>query len=235
MEFYTSALTDYKMLMLLFLSLWFNLTLGGGKSSDQKSSVSLGSYKTLEISASPEYSAKYKKPSKGDPVDMAYEFLELNRGRLGIENPREELKQTYKALDSISGVVTFQQVCKGVPILYSNIAVRFTGTGELKSVEGDYHYDINLPTTPSIDSASAVSVALQAMSSPAHPKVVGPGKPVIVSSKIFRPIKEDRLYLVYIVEIFPDSTKRLDKFERYYVDALSGTILYHEWSSILRG
>ena len=155
-----------KILIVSFFSIWFNLALGGGGSTDKSSSASIGSYKTVKISASPESSAKYKKPAKGDPVEMAYEFFELNQERLGIKNPRAELLHTYKAMDNIGGVVTFQQVYGGVPIQYSQIAARFTGTGELKSVEGEYHYDINLSTTPSIDSATAENLALKDLGFP---------------------------------------------------------------------
>ena len=225
--------TYCKTLMVLFISVLFTVALGEGQSSEQKSSATLGSYKTLAISASPEYSAKYQKPAKGDPVAMAYEFFELNKKYFYMKNPHEELILANKVLDETGNVVAFTQLYNGVPI-DTRIKVYFTRDGDVREITGKYLYDISLSTTPSIDSASAVRLALQAMGSPPHPKVVGPGKPFIVSSKTFRTIKEDRLYLVWKVEIHPDSTKRLDKFERYYVDASTGAILYHEWSSILR-
>ena len=33
----------------------------------------------------------FKEPKKGDPVDMVYEFFELNQEEFGVTNPREEL------------------------------------------------------------------------------------------------------------------------------------------------
>jgi len=243
-----SIKSDYKMLMVLFLSLWFNLALGGGKSSDQKSSASLGSYKTIEISASPEYSAKYKRPPKGDPVDMAYQFFELNKSSFSIPNPREELIPKYQAFDKISGVISFQQVYKGVPIQYSDITVRFTGSGELRSVEGDYHYDINLSTNYSMDSLTAVQRTLKDIGpipDSSVPRVSCPNKPIIVHSSELDRRDEDKLYLIWPVSVYlvtAESAKQdTIRYQdgtitvmpeivtglgyAYYFDALNGSIL----------
>jgi Zn-dependent metalloprotease len=223
-----------KILGIIFTCFLINNSYGDTGTSNQSSTKALGSYKNVKILAGLEYELKYKKPLKGNPVDMAYEFFELNKSSFPVTNPRAELIPKYQTFDNISGVISFRQVYKGIPFQFSEITVRFTGSGELKSVEGEYRYDINLPTTPSIDSASAIKLALQAMGSPKSPKVIGPGKPIIVSSQRFRPPKEDRLYLVWIVEIFPESTKPYGHFERFYIDAFNGNVLYQEASSTFR-
>jgi len=237
----------YKMLMVLLLSLWFNLALGGDKSSDQKSSESLGSYKTLKISASPEYSAKYKVPSKGDPVEMAYEFFEQNKSFFPITNPRQELIPKYQAFDNVSGVISFQQVYMGVPIRYSEITVRFTGGGELRSIEGDYHYDIDLSTNYSIDSLSAVQMTLKdigPLPDSEVARVLCPSKPIIAHSSYFNFRDEDRLYLVWPISVYLVTAKSANRDSiqvgdekipnielptgdsyGYYIDALTGSIL----------
>jgi len=219
-----------KLFSILFFFIWLDFALGGGESSDKSTPASIGSYKTVKLSASPVSSAKYKKPAKGDPVDMAYQFFELNKSLFPFSNPRDELIPTYKAFDNISGVISFQQVYKGVPIHFSDITVRFTGNGELKIIEGEYHSDINLPASPSIDSASAVKIALQEAGPLPLPKAVCQSKPLIIpSSELFR-YKENRLYLAWPVRVYPDSTEKavigyFSKYYRYYIDALDGSIL----------
>jgi len=96
------------------------------------------------------------------------------------------------------------------------------------------YYDINLSSTPSIDSAAAVKIALQDMGNPPHPKVVGPGKPIFAASNANLPLRPEGMHLVYIVEIFPDSVKSYPYFWKYYLDALGGHILYKQNESVGR-
>jgi len=211
----------HKTLTALLISMLFGITLGGGASEDQKGAASVGSFKTRGISVIPEYYAKYKMPAKGDPVEMTYEFFEQNKSSLPIANPREELKPTYKNFDNIGGVVSFQQFYQGVPIQYAEIRARFTGTGELKSIEGDYHYDINLSTTPSIDSATAVKFALQDMGYYPKARVDGPHNPKIMAHK-------GKMHLVWTLKVFPGNRKNPFYHWVYYVDALDGSIVNKE-------
>lgn len=195
---------------------------------DSSATETLGSYKTVKISASPEYS-KYKKPAKGDPVDMAYEFFELNKERLGIENPRIALTVGRVVRDPVGAMVSFRQIHNGYTIAGSDIRAFFTREGELREIEGDFQYDINLPSHYSIDSSSAVRIALKESGPCPRPKVTCPSKPVIIpSSEIFR-YKENRLYMAWPVRVDPDSVEHAvhpsAKFYRYYIDALDGSIL----------
>ena len=224
--------SDLRILIVLLVSLWFILALGGG-SSDKSSSTSIGSYKTVKISASPERSAKYKKPVKGDPVVMSCEFIELNKGFFHINNPREEL--AIRRVESnlkgrLSAMVSFKQLHNGIELINSDIRAFIKDDGELREIEGTYCYDINLPSTPSVDSASAVNIALQETGPSPRPKAVCPSKPIIIpSSELFR-YNENRLYMAWPVRIYPDSTEKVRigsilKSYRYYIDALDGSIL----------
>jgi len=225
--------SDLKILIVSFVSLWFNLTLGGGESSDKSSSTSLGSYKTIKISASPESSAKYKKPAKGDPVVMACEFIDLNKEFFHINNPMEEL--AIRRVESnlkgrLSAMVFFKQLYNGIELLNSDIRAFIKDDGELREIEGTYCYDINLPFTPSLDSDSAVKIALQEAGPLPLSKAVCSGKLIIIpSSELFR-YKENRLYLAWPVQVYPDSTEKtkigyFKKWYRYYIDALDGSVL----------
>src|SRR5574341_121661 len=174
------------------------------KRDEIRSSASLGTYKIQKILADFEHYTKCKAPPKGDPVEMAYQFFELNKDRFQMKNPRKELIVPGKVIEKKTEVITFLQTHNGIPIEYGGTRVYFNPDGEIRKVEGEYYYGINLPSIPTIDSATAVKIALQAMGSP-HPKVSSADKLMIVSSKTLRPGRADRFYLIRIVEIFPDS------------------------------
>jgi len=224
----------FMVLLILFLFLLFNASLGDGGSSKSTTTGFLGSYKTLKIHAGLEYTVRYKKPAKSNPVEMVYVFLELNKSLIPIADPRNELLPTYQAFDKISGVISFQQICHGIPIQYSDITARFTPSGELKSVEGEYHYDINLSTNYSIDSLSASQRALGdvGVESAPHPEVICPSKPVIIHSSEFDRRGENRLYMVWPIQVFPDTTGLTSRgntdYYAYYIDALDGAIIYKQ-------
>ncbi len=184
---------------------------------------SIGTYKRQRILADLEQDTKYKIPPKGDPVEMAYEFFEFNKDSFQMKEPRKELIVPAKVMDQKTNVVTFNLAYYGIPICCTGIRVFFNPEGEIRKVEGEYYYDINLPSTPTIDSASAVKIALQAMGTP-HPKISNADKLMIVSSKFFRPKEADRLYLVRIVEIFPDRAIPQWWIRQFYVDVLHGAI-----------
>jgi len=208
-------------LTVLVLALLFATALGGGASDDEKASSVAGSYKSREISVIPEYNAKYKKPAKGDPVEMAYEFFNLNKALFPIANPRQELKPTYKAFDKISGVISFQQIYQGIPIQNAEIRARFTGTGEFKSVEGEYYYDINLSTTPSIDLATAENLAIKDLGFPENAKVFK-NEQYSTHLTIWRD-NNGKLRLIWVLWVrqgYPD----WHSWE-YYIDAHDGTVL----------
>ncbi|OGO21418.1 MAG: hypothetical protein A2144_12330 [Chloroflexi bacterium RBG_16_50_9] len=163
----------FKILLMVLVSSLFSTCGGDDKSSDRSPATSLGSYKTQEIHAGLEYTIKYKRPSKGDPVEMAYQFFELNKEELGIKNPREEMVYQGKVGESGEVVrVSFGQTFNGIGIKYAGIRVFFTPGGEIRELTGTYYYDINLPTTPSIDSTTAWNIALKDLGFPESTRVV---------------------------------------------------------------
>ncbi|OGC87777.1 MAG: hypothetical protein A2142_08930 [candidate division Zixibacteria bacterium RBG_16_48_11] len=185
--------------------------------------LSVGTYKSQRIRADLEEDTEYKIPPKDDPVEMAYRFFELNKDSFLMNNPRNELIVPGKVMDEKTKVVTFLQTHNGIPIWNNGIRVHFTPQGEMRIVDGVYFYDISLPSTPTIDSASAVKIALQAMGSP-HPKVLSANKLMIVSSKTYHPNEAARFHLVRIVAIFPDSAMPHGPYRQFYVDVLYGAI-----------
>ena len=208
----------------------------------------IGTYKVRNITANLQKSPEYKKPAEGDPVEVVYEFFELNESLFHIPNPRCELTPTRNILEHYRPLVSFQQIYNGIPIQQTDITARFTYSGGLISIEGEYLYDINLPVIPPIDSAFAVKLSLRAMGSPPHPRVVAPANPIIilgehiprhntpvpVSHGTPHSILNDRLYMVWILEIFPESSRPRGRFERFYMDALKGSILHRETSTTFR-
>ncbi|MCI0531435.1 MAG: hypothetical protein L0Y74_05755 [candidate division Zixibacteria bacterium] len=167
----------------------------------------------------------FEMPDKADPVEMAYRFFELNRGKYHMTNPREELVLKRQFQDEYGAMVSFGQLHNGVLLLDSDIRAHYNRHGNLMRVQGDYFYDMNLPTTPGIDSATAVGIALQDLGSPSNPKVGGPHGAIIASSNMYHPFTTEGLHLVYVVEIIPDREKSHPKFWRFYINALDGSIL----------
>ncbi|MCI0531341.1 MAG: hypothetical protein L0Y74_05280, partial [candidate division Zixibacteria bacterium] len=192
-----------------------------------------GSFKFRKILAGLEYSLEYEKPVKGDPVSMAYEFLELNKEKLGMKNPREELVH-QGTLPGGSGVrrLSFGQTYNGLGIREAGIRVFFTSEGEIQEIDGRYYYDINLPSIYSVDSMSAVQIALNDVKLTPNPITICPSKPIIVSSSTLPLQEENRLYIVWPIQIRPEHTSRFVYI--YYIDALNGNIIIKGRDSSLR-
>jgi len=223
-------------LLALSLMIYVNIPFADEKGAETPPDQAVsGTGKVLNIAHRYVNTGKYKEPRKGDPVAMAYEFLELNQDAFQITNPRQELLYKRTVESKLTGTkrVDFEQVYQGVRVLFGGFKVILNRNGEIEGIGAKYYYDIDLSTTPQIDSATVVKIALEEMGSPPRPKIVGRSQPFIVPSKIFNPNQADRFYLIWIVEIFPDSTKHLDEFDRFYVDALTGSIIFRDQGSIL--
>jgi Zn-dependent metalloprotease len=215
---------QFKMLIVLILSLSFSISLAGGASEDQNTSTSVGSYKTRRISANPDYAAKYHRPSKGDPVNMAYEFFELNQEFFGINDPRKELairRVESNLIGSLSTMVSFKQLYNGIELMYSDIRAFFKDDGQLRDVQGDYHYDINLSTTPSIDSATSENLALKDLGFPKNAKIVKTHQ-YWTKLSIWCD-NNDKLHLIWVVWVHQEYPE-LHAWE-CFIDAHDGTVL----------
>jgi Zn-dependent metalloprotease len=141
--------------------------------TEQSQSVS-GRGKLLHIPGRFVNTDGFKQPKTGDPVEMAYEFFELNQEEFHITNPREELVYKGTTESKLTGTraVHFEQVYQGVPVHRGSMHAQFTPSGELEVISGNYHYDFDLSTTPQIDSAAAWNIALEDLGFPEGAKVV---------------------------------------------------------------
>lgn len=154
-------------------------------------------------------------------MEMAYQFFELNKSSFPIANPREDLKPTYKSFNKTSGVISFQEMYHGVPVQYADIIVRFTPSGELRGIEGEYHYDINLSSTPSIDSTSAERIALKDVgTSDTTTKLVN-NREYFTHLEICT-MNDKKLHLIWFVWIHQENPPHS---WRYQINAQDGTIL----------
>lgn len=235
----------------LTLLLYLNISVAKeGNDNSPKSQSTTGTAKKHTFSGVL-YMEGYKMPEKSSPVEMAYQFFELNKDHYRMINPREELVLKRQVQDEYGAMVSFEQTFNGIPLLHSDIRAHFDGRGVLKEVDGDYLYDIDLPTTPQFDSASAIQLTLKDIGTIPENRVARPscpGKPVIAHSAEFEFHNEDRLYLVWPVTVimvtatsakqdtirYQDGTFDVTPLISYgsygyYIDALTGTILKKGW------
>jgi len=169
------------------------------------------------------YAEGFKIPEGGNPVEAAYRYFELNKDRYHIVNPREELLLKRQERDDYGAMVSFTQVYNGVPLLYSDIRAHFDGRGVLKEVEGDYVYDINLTTTPQIDSATVENLALKDLGFPKDAKVVNNKKKKASTQMCIWLHQDGKFHLIWVVWISQDYPKT--HAWQYYIDAHDGTVL----------
>ena len=104
--------------------------------------------------------ANLKRPTKGNPVDMAYEFLELNKEVFRMNDPRQDMVLEKVTSDDKISRVILKQVYHGMGV-DAGARIFFKNTGELHLFEITYYDDINLSTIPSIDSTTAWDIALK--------------------------------------------------------------------------
>ncbi|MCI0531208.1 MAG: hypothetical protein L0Y74_04560, partial [candidate division Zixibacteria bacterium] len=106
---------------------------------------------------------------------------------------------------------------QGFEIAHSDLRVYFTPDGDLRDIDGEFHYDINLSTNYSIDSATAVGIALRDIGTLPEtevPLIRCPGKPIIVPSSELNLRDESKLYLVWPISMFTVTA------QSYYADSV---------------
>ena len=162
-----------------------------------------------------------KLPEKADPLEMSYRFFELNREKYHIGNPRQELIKRWVRGDNISTTVSLKQVYNGIDLMHSDIRLHFDGGRRLKEVTGTYIYDINLSTTPQIDSASAENLALKDLGFPENAKVFK-NEQYSTHLTIWRDNngKFRLIWVLWVRQEYPKSHSW-----EYYIDAHDGTVL----------
>lgn len=193
-----------------------------GTKAQQDQTVA-GTGKVLDISHRYVNTGKYKEPKQGDPVEMAYEFFELNRQEFHMGDPRKELVYQGTRGSKLTGGkrVDFGQVYKGVPVHLGGFKVLFSPSGVIEGIGGKYYYDIHLSTTPQIDSATAENLALKDLGFPKDAKVVNNNK-VSTRLNIWRS-NDGKFHLMWTVWVSQEYPKA--HAWKYFIDAHDGTVL----------
>jgi len=211
-------------LLVLSLLVYVNISFADEKGAQVQQSQSVsGTGKVLDITHRYVNTGGYKEPEKGDPLEMAYQFLELNREKFHITNPRQELvyKKTMESKLSGTKRVDFEQVYQGVPVLYGGFKIVLNRNGEIEGIGAKYYYDIDLSTTPQIDSATAENLALKDLGFPKDAKIVK-YRDRITRLTIWRS-NQDKFHLIWLVRVSQEYPKA--HAWKYYIDAHDGSVL----------
>lgn len=100
----------------------------------------------------------------------ALEFVEQNKEKLKMNNPKQNLKVKNKESDKLGMThVRLQQTKNGVPVEGAELIVHYDKTGTVDSVNGQYNNEVAakaINTSPAISSDKALSVAKIAVSAP---------------------------------------------------------------------
>lgn len=170
---------------------------------------------------------------KGDPADMAYQFFEKNRELYGLTDPRSELKVTGVDKDELGRMVALQQYYRNVEVRNAVVKASFGRDGNLCAISGFTYPDINVSTTPTVDSKTALSITKRDLGLSADyrskdmetiskisgtRKVDDPGGSALLCIMPF----ENKYLLVWLVRVHKD--RPLGAWE-YFIDANSGEIL----------
>ena len=154
-----------------------------------------------------------------DPVEMAYQFLELNKDLYQIESPRDELivKGVIEG-GELGTTIKLGQVVGGIRVDSRGFILQYGRAKKLWCVDGRIDPQARqVNTTPAISEKQAkeiVCATIQDREPPPTPKDAGSSGPIIC-----RPVQGGQLHLAWIV--------RLDTL-RYYVDAHNGEIFQKE-------
>jgi hypothetical protein len=190
-----------------------------------------GSVDTIYDFASP--------PSSLDPEAAARAFLTANAALFGITD------MSTLALDSnvaaLGGnLLSFKQTYNGLTVAGSGIGVVMDGQRRVKMISGPYRSDLNVNTTPGLDTAAAVAVAQADLARYQVPwasgvaEVLNPALDLIASQLgvLATPHPELNVFPT------PDGARLAYRFlyfsrnpfgvYRYQVDALTGQVLYRE-------
>ncbi len=162
--------------------------------------------------------------TKSDPVEIALEFFERNKGIFGISQPLSELRlERVRTGETGMKHVFFKQFYGGVEVWNGKINAHFTSKGKLDLVNGSLYPDIDISTTPRVDVTFAEVKAKNDL--PRKSKNVQ-----MISSELRVFPHQNNYYLVWLVKIHVDSPPGAWE---YFIDANSGQIL-HKANRIMR-
>ncbi len=149
----------------------------------------------------------------------ARQFLADHAAVLKLDEKQLQLRRADYVLHK--WYVTYHQVKDGVPVLFSEVELRLSASGNVMMFGSDFHSDIQVNTTPSLSSPAAFEAATRGMQ---VAEVISPAE--TASQLYILPIKkDDRLdyHLAYRFE-----TITANPFGRFvtYIDAHSGEVLW---------
>ena len=191
------------------------------ESSTEQTQSASGTAKIFSFSGTVN-SGAFVIPDKGDPLEAAYQFFELNKKYYHLDNPRHQLIRGWVRADDKSTTVLLKQVHNGIELRHSDIRLHFNSRGELREVEGSYVYDINLSTTPKIDSAAAENLVQNDLASAEYAEIRNSDQ-YSTALTIWRD-NDGKFRLIWVVWAKAYSPPR-PYFWQYYIDAHDGTIL----------
>ena len=98
--------------------------------------------------------------ANSEPKIIADEFLINFSSEIGLESGLNDLS-LMSEVKSLSGThIRYQQTYNGIPVFASEVLVNITNDNKISSMISDYKHNLeNLPSTPSITSNSATSIA----------------------------------------------------------------------------
>lgn len=149
----------------------------------------------------------------------ARQFLADHAAMLKLDEKQLQLRRADQILNK--WYVTYRQVNDGIPVLFSEVELRLSASGNVMMFGSDFHPEIQVDTAPSFSSQAAFAAATRGM------QVTEVIPPEATASQLYIvPIEnEDRLdyHLAYRFE-----TVTSNPFGRFvtYVDAHSGEVLW---------
>ncbi len=163
--------------------------------------------------------AGFRAQSAGEVDRAARQFLADHAAMLKLDERQLQLRRADQILNK--WYVTYRQVNDGIPVLFSEVELRLSASGNVMMFGSDFHPKIQVDTAPSLSSQAAFEAAVRGM------EVVEVIPPAETASQLYiLPIENaGRLdhHLAYRFE-----TITANPFGRFvtYIDAHSGEVLW---------
>lgn len=93
----------------------------------------------------------------GPPEEATYRFLREHSELFGIVDIGRDLHVVRQNVSERNSQISYGQLYKGIPVLYSGYLVAVNERGDIYYVNGDYFPDIKLNITPALDKQDAVA------------------------------------------------------------------------------
>ncbi len=150
-------------------------------------------------------------------VDAALTYFQNNENVYKLSNVAADM-QVSRIVEDDLGMrhIRFQQHYEGLPVIGQEMMAHFGSDGVLKTVNGILEPKIKLETTPSIQSAEAVSIADTDLQN-----FFGKGEPDMPELVVFP--WEGNTYLAWRMFLYSNSP--MGRWE-YFVDAHTGDVIY---------